>query len=109
MIISNRLKNQQLLWRAAFGPMAENAASLDDISQKKLWKLLLETSSKSPAKIAVAENLVDGLNKGVQDVVMQNEINKAEIARKKRAQSRDDLKSLNILWLDKMINSEAQL
>ena len=39
MPASNRLKNQHLLWRAAFGPMAENAESLDIISQKKLWKL----------------------------------------------------------------------
>ncbi|MBC7867300.1 MAG: DUF1800 domain-containing protein, partial [Gloeobacteraceae cyanobacterium ES-bin-316] len=109
MIISNRLKNQHLLWRAAFGPMAENTASLDELSQKKLWQLLLKTSSKAPQKIAVADNLVDGLYKGVQDVVMQNEVSKAETARKKRQESREELKSLNLMWLDEMINSEAQL
>ena len=109
MNLSNRLKNQHLLWRAAFGPMAENAASLDDLSQKKLWELLLKTSSKSPAKIEVAQNLTDGLVKGVQDLSMQSELLKADAARKKRQQSRDELKSLNILWLDEMINSEAQL
>ena len=46
MAVSNRIKNQHLLWRAAFGPMAENAASLDTISQKNLWALLVKTSSK---------------------------------------------------------------
>ena len=109
MIISNRLKNQHLLWRSAFGPMAENAASLDDFSQKKLWALLISTSEKQPAKIVVAQNLVDGLYNGVQDLVMQNELTKAEAGRKRRQQSRDELKNLNLMWLDEMINSKAQL
>lgn len=109
MQITNRLKNQHLLWRSAFGPMAENAASLDDISQKKLWELLFKTSSKKPEKIVVAQNLVDGLVNGVQDLAMQNEISKAEAARKRRQQSREDIKNLNLVWLDEMINSEAQL
>ncbi|MFZ4769531.1 MAG: DUF1800 family protein, partial [Ferruginibacter sp.] len=109
MIISNRLKNQHLLWRAAFGPMAENAASLDELSQKKLWALLLKSSAKEPIKIAVAQNLSDGLYMGVMDAAKQNEATKAEQGRKRRQQSRDDLKSLNILWLQEMVNSEAQL
>lgn len=109
MILSNRLKNQHLLWRAAFGPMAENAAGLDDLSQKKLWELLVKTSLKAPEKMVVAQNLADGLVKGVQDLSMQNELSKAEAGRKRRQQSREELKNLNILWLDEMINSEAQL
>jgi uncharacterized protein (DUF1800 family) len=109
MIISNRLKNQHLLWRSAFGPMAENAASLDQLSQKKLWALLVKTSAKEPAKIEVARNLADGLYNGVQDLLMQNELTKAEAGRKRRQQSRDELKNLNLAWLDEMINSEAQL
>lgn len=108
-MLSNRLKNQHLLWRSAFGPMAENSASLDTISQKKLWELLLRTSAKAPQKITVANSLADGLYKGVQDIAMQNEVSKADMARLRRQQSRDDLKSLNVLWLDEMINSEAQL
>lgn len=109
MIISNRLKNQHLLWRSAFGPMAENAASLDDLSQKNLWDLLLKTSAASPQKIQVAQNLADGLYKGLQDIAMQNEVTKQETAKKRRQQSREDLKTMNLLWLDEMINSEAQL
>lgn len=65
MPVSNRLKNQHLLWRAGFGPMAENAAQLDSVSSKELWNLLLKTSSKTPEKINVAQGLVDGLFKGV--------------------------------------------
>ncbi|MEI9959043.1 MAG: hypothetical protein WDM90_22630 [Ferruginibacter sp.] len=58
MAASNRLKNQHLLWRAGFGPMAENAADLDTVSQKDLWVLLVKTSAKKPEKIEVAQNLL---------------------------------------------------
>lgn len=110
MAITNRLKNQHLLWRSAFGPMAENAASLDDISQKKLWELLLKTSSAKPEKIDVAQNLIDGFFKGIKDVA---DLQKKELTKDQKKQlqqqSRDDLKNLNIRWLEEMINSEAQL
>ncbi len=110
MAVSNRLKNQHLLWRAGFGPMAENAADLDKIAQKDLWALLLKTSSKKPGKIEVAQNLVDGLYKGVQEVAkMQKPDLTNEQKKKIREESREDLKNLNILWLEEMINSEAQL
>ncbi len=110
MSVSNRLKNQHLLWRAGFGPMAENAAALDTISQKDLWKLLLKTSAGKPEKINVAQNLVDGLFKGVQDIAQMGKQELTNDQKKMiREQSREDLKNLNLLWLDEMINNEAQL
>jgi uncharacterized protein (DUF1800 family) len=107
MPLSNRLKNQHLLWRAAFGPMAENAAELDNISQKKLWELLLKTSAKEPDKINVAANLFDGLVKGVQDLSQLEKLSKDQ-KKELQKQSREDLKNLNLRWLDEMINSQAQ-
>ena len=110
MPLSNRIKNQHLLWRSAFGPMAENVSELDTLSQKQLWGLLVKTSSSSPVKIGIAQNLVDGFFKGVKDVVeMQKKEIDAAKRKKIREQSREDLKNLNIRWLDEMINSEAQL
>jgi uncharacterized protein (DUF1800 family) len=110
MAVSNRLKNQHLLWRAGFGPMAENAADLDKISAKELWSLLVKTSVKKPEKIEVAQNLFYGLYKGVQDVanLQKNELT-SDQKKQIREQSRDDLKNLNIRWLEEMIGSEAQL
>ena len=107
MQASNRLKNQHLLWRAAFGPMAENAASLDDLSQKKLWELLLKTSAKQPDKIDVASGTLDGLVKGVQDIAQMQKFT-PEQKRAMAKQSREDIKSLNLHWLAVMTNSEAQ-
>ncbi|MBP6024809.1 DUF1800 domain-containing protein [Ferruginibacter sp.] len=110
MAVSNRLKNQHLLWRAGFGPMAENAADLDKISQKELWGLLQKTSAKKPEKINVAQNLVDGLYKGIQDVAQMQKPELTNDQKKQlREQSREDLKNLNIRWLEEMINNEAQL
>ena len=110
MAASNRLKNQHLLWRAGFGPMAENAADLDKVSPKELWSLLVKTSSKKPEKIEVAQNLIDGLYKGVQDIAQMQKPELTNDQRKMiREQSRDDLKNLNIRWLEEMINGEAQL
>ena len=108
MSLSNRLKNQHLLWRAGFGPMAENAAALDIIPQKKMWDLLLDTSAKEPEKINVAANLLDGLVKGVDGLVQLEKLTN-EQKQAMRKQSRDDLKNLNLRWLDEMINSQAQL
>ncbi len=108
MPIPNRLKNQHLLWRAGFGPMAENAAGLDNITSKQLWEVLLKTSSKEPVKLVVASNVVDGLEKGVDDMVQIEKLTKEE-KKAIQKQSREDLKTLNLRWMDEMINSEAQL
>ena len=107
MPLSNCLKNQHLLWRAGFGPTAENAASLDKASAKQLWQLLLTTSAKAPEKIEVANYLMDSLVKGVQDVKHMETLTKDE-KRALQKQSREDLKSLNLRWLDEIINSQAQ-
>ena len=110
MQVSNRLKNQHLLWRSAFGPMAENAASLDNISQKNLWALLVKTSDKPVEKIEVTKNPADEYMMGMTDPKeIQKKIADPELRKKLREQSRDDLKTMNITWLNTMINSEAQL
>ena len=110
MIISNRLKNQHLLWRAAFGPMAENAESLDTIAPKKMWELLLKTSEKIPEKFNVAKNFADEYS---ADGTKMADLQKKELTKEQKKeiqqQSREDLKKLNIQWLNTMINSEAQL
>lgn len=93
-----------------FGPMAENAASLDTISQKDLWKLLLKTSEKTPERINVSQNLIDNYfsGNGGMDGMQKKELSKEQ---RKEIQdlSREALKNLNLRWLDIMINSEAQL
>ena len=110
MSVSNRLKNQHLLWRSAFGPMAENAADLDTVSPKNLWALLVKTSSKPVEKIEVTENPADEYMMGRRDPEeVQKILNDPELRKKLRDKSRDDLKTMNLRWLETMVNSEAQL
>jgi uncharacterized protein (DUF1800 family) len=110
MAVSNRIKNQHLLWRAAFGPMAEMAASLDTFSQKDLWALLVKASSKPVQKLEVTKNPADEYMMGMTDPKeIQKTLNNPELRKKLREQSREDLKVMNLRWLEMMINSEAQL
>ncbi|MEO8766425.1 MAG: DUF1800 domain-containing protein [Ginsengibacter sp.] len=108
MAVSNQLKNQHLLWRAAFGPMAENVNQLQDVTQKELYDILVKTSAKKPEQFNVARNLFDGLVKGVQDIVVMQKLTQDQ-RKELRKQSVDDLKNLNLTWLGEMVNSEAQL
>ncbi|HZW71174.1 MAG TPA: DUF1800 domain-containing protein [Hanamia sp.] len=108
MAVSNQQKNQHLLWRAAFGPMAENANQIGDISQKNLYEILLKTSSKKPVALRIANGSFDGLVKGIQGLGKMENLSK-EQKKQLRKQSAEDIKNLNLLWLGEMINSEAQL
>lgn len=108
MSASNQRKNQHLLWRAAFGPMTENAAQLEHVSQKELYLLLKKKSSKQPDMLNVARNTFDGLVMGLQDIGKMQKLS-AEQRKQLRKQSVDDIKSLNLSWLSEMINSESQL
>src|SRR5436309_15145500 len=103
MTVSNQLKNQHLLWRAAFGPMTENVNQLQDVSQKDLYRLLEKTSAKSPDDFNVASNLFDGLVKGIQDLSTMQKLSQDQ-RKMLRKQSVDDLKNLNLTWLNEMIS-----
>ncbi|MCO6497203.1 MAG: DUF1800 domain-containing protein [Chitinophagaceae bacterium] len=107
-MISNRLKNQHLLWRAAFGPMVESVNQITEASQTDLLKLLVEKSSKAPAYLSTAENTADGLYKGLRDFAEMEKLTKEQKVQM-RKQSERDIKNLNLSWLYEMINSEAQL
>lgn len=109
-MISNQLKNQHLLWRAGFGPMAENAGELAAASQKSLFKALQKASSKSPAYLEVADNMLKGLMMGVDNISMMEKKELSEEEKKRiHKQSQEDIKNLNLAWLNEMVDSDAQL
>lgn len=111
-MLSNQIKNQHLLCRAAFGPMTENANQLQQVSQHDLWKLLVKTSSDTPEYLDVSSGAVDGFFKGIGDAVKLENMSREERKEKRRElrkQSIYDLRNLNLTWLSEMINSKAQL
>ncbi len=105
-----RLKNQHLLWRAGFGPMAENIENLSATNPKKLWETLLKTSAEKPYKINTATIPVSYKNDMNADGI---KMKPAEVTKEQkqlmRKQSVDELKNLNLDWLEVMVNSKAQL
>lgn len=110
MGISNRLKNQHLLWRAAFGPDTEFTASPDSLSTAERWKRMKASSSGAPEKIEVTGNPVSEKYRNMNDLEAMRELkNDKELQKKIREQSRGDMKELNIRWLNAMISSRSQL
>jgi uncharacterized protein (DUF1800 family) len=109
MPISNKVKNQHLLWRAGFGPMIEAVADLDKTSPKDLWQLLLKGGSETPSNMNIATDV--SKDKTYQDedgnfaYRKVSEIDKRLIA----ARYRKDLLDMNTGWVNTMTNSKAQL
>src|SRR6478736_7235414 len=110
MVVTNQLKNQHLLWRAGFGPNPEEYAQIQQASQKNYFKALAKASSASPAYIDVADNILKGLVMGVDEAArMQRNDLSDEQKKQLRKKSREDIKNLNLRWMDEMVNSDQQL
>jgi uncharacterized protein (DUF1800 family) len=109
MIVTTQVKNQHLLWRAGFGPMAEEFHQLSSATNKSYLNSMFKASAKGPEYLDVADSALKGLAMGVREVGQANKQLDEEQKRKMRKQSRDDIKSLNITWLNQMVNSEQQL
>src|SRR5206468_6334734 len=110
MVVTNQSKNQHLLWRAGFGPTAEDIGQLATASQKSYIHALIKASKGKPEYIDVADNYIKGLMMGIDEVgKMQRKELSDEEKKKLRQASRDSIKSLNLAWLNEMVNSQAQL
>lgn len=96
------------MWRAGFGPAVEQLNELDSTSQQKLFKSLQKAASKKPSYIEVADNYLQGLMQGFQEIGRQQQMS-ADQKKEMRKKSREAIKSLNLEWLNEMINTDAQL
>lgn len=99
------------MWRAGFGPAASQVEQMKSITPSQLYKALQQASSRKPAYIDVANDYLKGLFMGAGEIGRQEKKKELDtIDRKKiREQNRDDLKSLNLYWLNEMVQSDAQL
>lgn len=113
MAVTNQMKSQHLFWRAGFGCAAENLRDLSTATPKTVYAALEKTSAPRPRYFDVADNALKGLFMGVGDAVKMEEMRRKGLdstsRRRLREQSREDLKSLNLTWLDEMVNTDAQL
>ena len=109
MGLTTRQKNHHLMWRAAFGPAAEQLNDLDKISPSLLFKALQKESTKKPEYINVADNYLQGLMMGIKEEGRKrNEMSKEE-KKDLQKRSRESIKNLNLYWINEMVNSNAQL
>ena len=108
--MSNSRKNLHLLWRAGFGPAGEQLNDLDRYSPDQFLSALVKSAEKAPEPIEVASNAIQGLVMGVQTF---QELSKRELDADQRKElqqrNRNGIRDLNTTWMNKMVNSSAQL
>jgi uncharacterized protein (DUF1800 family) len=100
-------------WRAAFGPTPQLWPGSNPVfAPAKLTEALLKASKGMPEPLQVAQNPLDGLGNGLRELGrMQPQNTQAEADRRKLylEKNRQEIRSLNLMWLKEMINSPAQL
>jgi uncharacterized protein (DUF1800 family) len=111
MSLTNQTKNQHLMWRAGFGSAVEQLADLTKYTPKQFYKALVKASDKKPEYINVADDYLQGLYMGIEEVGRQQQRKELTADEKKMIQqkNRDGVRNLNIYWLHEMVNSSAQL
>jgi uncharacterized protein (DUF1800 family) len=110
MAISTLLKNQHLLWRTGFGALIEHIPMLKDRNTAGLVGAIFNAIKSRPTTIEVANNVVDGLSKGISDIIQQNK-KPADMGERRQQQQmrREALQNLNIEWFNTMVESKDQL
>lgn len=105
---SVQLKNQHLLWRAGFGPAAGQLEGLKTTLPLQLYKTLQQASAKVPVALDATDEALKDMAKELQDKSMR-QLMDSEDRRHFQQRSRQGIKELNLLWLDEMVSSPAQL
>jgi uncharacterized protein (DUF1800 family) len=109
MPLSNQQKNQHLLWRAGFGPAAEQIKELSQFNSKQVYSGLVKASAKKPEYINVADDYLKGLYMGIEEIGRQEKKEMAKEERKKIQQkNREGVRNLNMYWMHEMVNTAAQ-
>jgi uncharacterized protein (DUF1800 family) len=103
-------KLNHLLWRVGFGPRTKSWEKWMALPQASWWPKLKDESAPAPQHFDVADGAVKGLLMGVGALgKMEKRDLDQEQKKQIRKQSREDLQDLNLLWLEEMTHSQAQL
>ncbi len=99
------------MWRAGFGPAADQLHQLTTTAPQELYKSLQKASGGKPEYIDVADNYLKGLMMGIDEEGKKLKKKELDDEERKmlRKKQRDSLKNLNLYWLNHMIDSNAQL
>ena len=101
---------QHLLWRFGFGPRTKSWEKWAALPPETWWPKLRDESLQAPEHFDVVDGTIKGLLMGAGELgkMERRELDKDE-KHQLRKQSREDLQSLNLLWLEEMTHSKAQL
>ena len=109
-------KQNHLFWRAGFGPTPDMQLQTTPFDSAKYFQVLWLASEKKPVPFRIVEPTIDGLANGIGDITrmqqkqaMDDEATKAEARKKQQLQNREAVRSLNLTWMEEMVNSPAQL
>lgn len=98
MSASLQTKNQHLIWRAGFGPAAGQWEGLKDTPLKRTLKAL-EAGSRTPYHPFLIASVKED-NNGMMDAKDRQALQK---------RNREEIKTLNLAWLDRMVSGEQML
>jgi uncharacterized protein (DUF1800 family) len=101
---------QHLLLRFGFGPRTKSWDKWAALPPASWWPKLRDESLAAPTHFDVADGALKGLLMGAGELgkMERRDLDKAQ-KRQIRKQSREDLQNLNLLWLEEMTHSQAQL
>ena len=97
------------MWRAGFGPAADQLSQLQQVNPSDLFKALLKTSNKKPGFLDASDDYLKGLAKGIQEEGLKKRELEKEDRKAFQKKTREAIRSLNLMWLDEMVQSSAQL
>lgn len=110
---SSQQKNQHLLWRAGFGIDVNLLVTINNTNPKELFSVLQQPKNDEVEYFDVADNSIKGIFMGVGDAIKMQELIKNgldnETKKKIRQQSREDIKNLNLKWVEEMVNGTHPL
>jgi uncharacterized protein (DUF1800 family) len=108
-MISSQVRNQHLMWRAGFGPAAGQLAQLGSASHLDLYQQLHKSAAKSPTALDATNETLKALAQSLREEAIRKKQLDADQRRQLQQQTRQAIRDLNLLWLDEMVQSDAQL
>jgi uncharacterized protein (DUF1800 family) len=108
-------KQNHLFWRAGFGSTPDLIDHALRFNPGQYVKALLKASEKAPVPFLVVNNIMDGLGNGIGEIgrmqpkATSDSISAAQQRQQMQRQNRQATRSLNLTWMDEMVNSPAQI
>lgn len=99
---------QHLFWRAGFGPASSDWLAWLRRPPEVWWPMMKRLSAQDPGELFITSDVVRGLIIGAGEFARIEEL-RPEERQERRAQQHKMLQSLNLLWLEEMTLTPAQL